>query len=175
MDKYRIVFQGLSEGVHEFEFEVDDLFFENLEYSDIKKGNLNAKVLLTKRTQFLELRFSINGYVELICDRCLDEYDQPVKYRGTLFVKFSENEEQLAEDVICLLPADHELDIAHYLYESIKLSIPLKRVHPKDKGNITCNQEMLKNLDKYYKKGHSIESGNDPRWSDLGKLMGNNN
>ena len=97
-----------------FDFEIDDLFFDSLEYSDIKKGSLKAKVYLNKKSTFLELDFKIDGYVELICDRCLDEYKQPVSYEGKLYVKFSEKEDELADDVICLLPTDHELDISHY-------------------------------------------------------------
>jgi uncharacterized metal-binding protein YceD (DUF177 family) len=175
LSKYRIVYQGLSEGLYEFDFEIDDLFFESLEYSDIKKGDLKAKVFLNKKSTFLELDFQIDGYVELICDRCLDEFKQPVNYEGKLYVKFSEKEVELADDVICLLPTAHELDISHYIYESINLSIPLKRVHPDDsEGNVTCNPEMLEKLENY-KTGEPAEDDIDPRWEDLRNLKANNN
>ena len=175
LSKYRIVYQGLSEGLYEFDFEIDDLFFEGLEYSDIKKGGLKVKVYLNKKSTFLELDFQIDGYVELICDRCLDEYKQPVNYEGKLYVKFSEKEDELADDVICLLPTDNELDISHYIYESINLSIPLKRVHPDDEnGNGTCNPEMLEKLENY-KTGEPAGDDIDPRWDDLRNLKANNN
>ncbi|MCK5170070.1 MAG: DUF177 domain-containing protein [Bacteroidales bacterium] len=175
LSKYRIVYQGLSVGLHEFDFEIDDLFFESLEYSDIKKGSLKAKVYLNKKSTFLELDFKIDGYVELICDRCLDEYKQPVSYEGKLYVKFSEKEDELADDVICLLPTDHELDISHYIYESINLSIPLKRVHPdNENGDVTCNPEMLEKLENY-KTGEPADDNIDPRWEDLRNLKANNN
>ena len=175
LSKYRIVYQGLSVGLHEFDFEIDNLFFESLEYSDIKKGSLKAKVYLNKKSTFLELDFKIDGYVELICDRCLDEYKQPVSYEGKLYVKFSEKEDELADDVICLLPTDHELDISHYIYESINLSIPLKRVHPdNENGDVTCNPEMLEKLENY-KTGEPADDDIDPRWEDLRNLKANNN
>ena len=175
LSKYRIVYQGLSEGVHEFDFDVDDLFFESLEYSDIKKGNLKAKVSLNKKSTFLELDFQIDGFIELICDRCLDEYNQPVNYEGKLFVKFSDKEGDLADDVICLSPSDYELDLSHYIYESINLSIPLKRVHPDDEnGDVTCNPEMLEKLNNY-KADEPADEDIDPRWDDLRNLMENNN
>ena len=175
LSKYRIVYQGLSEGLHEFEFDIDDKFFELLEYSEIKKGKLKANVLLKKKSTFLELDFNIKGYVEVVCDRCLDEYNQPIKFEGKLFVKFSEQEDEQVDDVIYLLPADHELDIAHYLYESIDLSIPLKRVHPRNrKGELTCNPEMLEKLNKY-KTDEPADDTIDPRWEDLRNLMANNN
>ena len=113
--------------------------------------------------------------MEITCDRCLDEYSQPINFEGKLYVKFTEKEDDLAEDVICLSPADHELDISHYIYESINLSIPLKRVHPEDEnGNVTCNPEMLEKLNNY-KVEDSAEDDIDPRWEELRNLMENNN
>lgn len=175
LSKYRIVYQGLSKGLHEFEFDVDNLFFENIEYSDIKKGNLKAKVLLNKKSTFLELDFQIDGIIELNCDRCLDEYEQEISYEGKLFVKFSENDDDLAENVICLLPSEYEFDISHYIYESINLSIPLKRVHPEDEnGEETCNPEMLERLNNYITE-EPTEEDIDPRWEELRNLKANNN
>lgn len=174
LSKYRIVYQGLAEGKHEFDFQVDNMFFENLEYSDIKSGDLKVNVLLNKKSTFLELDFQLNGSVDLTCDRCLEHYKQPIEFESRLFVKFSE-ESGSAEDVIYLSPADHEIDIAHYIYESIKLSIPLKRVHPEDKnGDVTCNTEMLEKLN-YYKTEQPADEEIDPRWDDLRKLKANNN
>jgi len=175
LSKYRIVYQGLSEGRHDFEFDVDDKFFENLEYADIEKGSLKVMVELQKKSTFLELDFQIDGTVELTCDRCLEDYNQPISYKGKLFVKFSEKENELADDVICLSPSDNELDISHYIYESIKLSIPLKRVHPDNEdGETSCNPEMLERLGNYNIEEPADEDI-DPRWDKLKNLMANNN
>lgn len=175
LSKYRIVYQGLSQGLHEFEFEIDDKFFEALDYSEIKKGSLTTKVALNKKSSFLELDFEIDGFVELTCDRCLDEYNQQINYEGKLFVKFSERDNELAENVICLSPSEHELDISHYIYESINLSIPLKRVHPKDEnGDETCNPEMLEKLNKYI-IDEPADEDIDPRWEGLRNFKANNN
>lgn len=175
LSKYRIVYQGLAAGRHNFEYEIDDKFFESLEYSDIKKGSLKVNVDLDKKSTFLELDFQIDGSVELTCDRCLDEYNQPVNFEGKLFVKFTEMEDNESDDVIILSPNDHELDISHYIYESINLSIPLKRVHPEDEeGNYTCNPEMLERLGNY-NIDEPADEDIDPRWDDLKNLMANNN
>jgi len=175
LSKYGIAYQGLSEGIHELDFDVDNSFFEGLEYSEIKKGDLKVKVLLNKKPSFLELDFKINGNVELLCDRCLDEYIQEIDYKGKLFVKFSTNEGDLAEDVIVLSPSENELNIAHYIYESIDLSIPLKRVHPdNENGEHTCDPEMLKKLDNYI-IDEPTNDNIDPRWDDLKNLTANNN
>ena len=135
----------------------------------------SGNVVLNKKSTFLELDFQINGEVEIVCDRCLDEYNQPIDYEGKLFVKFSETDGDLADDVICLSSTDHELDISHYIFESINLSIPIKRVHPDDEdGNVTCNPEMLEKLENY-KTDKPADDGIDPRWDDLKNLMANNN
>jgi uncharacterized metal-binding protein YceD (DUF177 family) len=176
LSKYQIAYQGLSEGIHDFDFDVDDSFFEGLEYSEIKKGSLKANVLLNKKSTFLELDFKISGSIELLCDRCLDEYNQEIDYEGKIFVKFSTNEGDLAEDVIVLSPSDNELDIAHYIYESINLSIPLKRVHPDNEdGECTCNPEMIKKLENYKIEEPTEDENIDPRWNDLKNLKANNN
>ena len=74
LHKYRIAYQGLTDGLHEFDFEIDDAFFENLEYSEIKKGNLQAHIVLNKKSQMLDFEVKIKGWVELTCDRCLEDY-----------------------------------------------------------------------------------------------------
>jgi len=175
LNKYSIAYQGLSEGLHEFNFEIKDTFFEYLEYSEIRKGNLIAQVRLNKLSQLLELTIEISGTVETTCDRCLEEFNLPVSYSGRLFVKFSESEEDLDDDVICISPEDNEINLAHYLYESINISIPLKRVHPDDKnGKSQCNPEMIKKI-KEHQINAPAEKDVDPRWDELKKLMENNN
>jgi len=173
-NKYQIVYQGLSEGKHEFDFDINDSFIENREYSEIKKGELKAKIILNKKSTFLELDVKVDGFIELICDRCLGEYKQKIKFKGNLYVKFSESEGDLDYDVICLSSKDHELDISHYLYESIRLSIPLKRVHPYKMGKSTCDPEMIKNIYNLNIE-ESTEDEIDPRWNELKNLMDNNN
>ena len=44
---YILPIAGLSVGYHDFEFEIDDKFFENFEFSEVQKGcvkvNLNVE------------------------------------------------------------------------------------------------------------------------------------
>ena len=81
----------------------------------------------------------------------------------------------MAENIICLLPSEHEFDISHYVYESIKLSIPIKQVHPENEnGEVSCNPEMLERLNNYITDKPADEDI-DPRWNDLKNLKANNN
>lgn len=46
---FEIPFVGLKVGVHEFDFEIDDKFFESLPYSLIERGSLKAFLSLEKK------------------------------------------------------------------------------------------------------------------------------
>ena len=44
--KYDVEFKGLNEGLHEFEFEVQDAFFEHFEKGLVSVGSIKVKVKL---------------------------------------------------------------------------------------------------------------------------------
>ncbi len=173
--KYNIEFKGLKEGLHEFEFKTDDSFFVNFEESLVNKGDVLTKVTLEKRSAFIKLHLKIKGWLELTCDRCLENYEQKIKNQAELFVKFGEKEFEEGENVIWVSPDEHAVNLAQILYEYISLSIPLRHIHPKDKnGKRGCNKEMLEKL-KIYKQPKSDEEAEpDPRWEALKKMKNNN-
>ena len=66
-------------------------------------------------------------------------------------------------------PDEDQIDIRHYVYESIMLSLPVQRVHPdNEKGRTQCNKEMLKLLKQHSNKKDKNEI--DPRWEALKKF-----
>lgn len=167
LSKYEISFFGLKEGQHEFEFEIDRKFFECFEKSEIKTGKLKAKVVLNKQPGLLELNIRIVGYVKVVCDRCLEDFDMPLKYKGELYVKFGGSYEEIDENVIILKTNTHHLSLSQFLYEYIHLSIPYKRVHPDDEnGKSTCNKEMLSLIQESSFEEEKQEE-TDPRWKGL--------
>ena len=167
LSKYEISFFGLKVGQHEFEFEIDQKFFECFEKSEIKTGNLKAKVVLNKQPGLLELNIRIVGYVQVVCDRCLEDFDMTLKCKGELYVKFGGSYEEIDEKVIVLKANAHHLNLSQFLYEYIHLSIPYKRVHPDDEnGNSTCNKEML-NLIQESSFEEEKQEETDPRWKGL--------
>ena len=93
--KYNIEFKGLKEGLHDYEFEIDSKFFEHFDESLVDVGEVQVKVRLEKRSAFLKLSFEFGGWVELICDRCLEPYNQDIKLETELFVKFGEENESI--------------------------------------------------------------------------------
>ncbi len=160
---YDLEYNGLNEGLHEFKFEVHDAFFEHFEQGLAKVGNISVNVILEKRSSFLKLFFNLSGWVELTCDRCLDNYRQEIKHKNTLFVKFGENEVE-DDEIIWVLPDEHRINLAQLIYEYIILSIPIRHVHPEEK---MCNAEMLDALKKHEQRSDATKNGNDPRWAQL--------
>lgn len=174
-DRYLIAFQGLKEGEHMFEFAINNSFFEKLEYSDIEKGDLKAVVNLIKGTRHLELEIAIDGNVYVTCDRCLDEYPEEITFDGRLFVKYGAEKSDEDDELWVIPESENELDLTHYLYESINLSLPFRKVHPEDeKGNSTCNQEIIEKLEELSIEIEKDEEVNDPRWDKLKDLLKNN-
>jgi uncharacterized protein len=176
LSKYEIAFKGLKEGIHQFEYKLDDKFFEKFENSEIKKGSLLSKVILTKQSTLMILNFSVEGTVELMCDRCLDKYDQKVNNESKLFVKFGTDEEEMSDEMIVISFEEHELNVAQFLYELVILGIPIKHIHPTNKkGKSSCDPEMIKKLDEYLVKENSEEDDEpvDERWNELKKLLDN--
>jgi uncharacterized metal-binding protein YceD (DUF177 family) len=167
--EYIIQFVGLSLGEHEYEFEVTDAFFEDLDYSEIKQGNIHIKLTLLKQSQMMVLQFEIGGTVKAVCDLCTGDFDLPLNGSHKLIVKVGGNDvgNEDDDDIIMIAANEHELDLSQYIYEYIALSYPIKRVHPDDKkGKSTCDKEVLKKL-KDLLIEEEPEIPNDPRWDQL--------
>jgi uncharacterized metal-binding protein YceD (DUF177 family) len=173
--KYNIEFKGLGEGLHDFEFKVDDTFFLHFEESLVERGDVVIRLELEKRSAFIKVHLKIKGWLELTCDRCLDHYRQKIKNETELFVKFGEKEFDEAENVIWVLPEEHQINLAQIIYEYVSLSIPLRHVHPKNaNGKRKCNQEMIEKL-KEYTHFDNEKTPVDPRWNALKNLADGKN
>jgi uncharacterized protein len=175
LSQYTIQFSGLSEGMHLFDFSADKRFFAEFEECDIEEGSLQIQIELEKRSTYLRLNFLISGEVELVCDRCLEKYMQPIQSSNPMLVKFTDTETDDTDEVIYLQYGDYQVSVAKLIYEFIVLSIPIRHVHPEDElGNSLCDPEMLKKLDEYKPAGSDDNTDNiDPRWNDLRQISSN--
>lgn len=169
-DGFDILFSNLKTGKHLFNFKVTDSFFEPLDYSEIKKGNLKVKISLNKQSTMMVLDFDIKGTVKLECDRCMEEFDFPIKTKQQLVAKFSNQDlEDANDEIVSLSPNASEINVGQYIYEYIVLAIPYRKVHPDVKGKSTCNPKMLEKLEQVkIKEGN--EQAIDPRWEKLKSL-----
>lgn len=171
--QFVIPFKGLKIGKHDFVFEIDDKFFDGFEGSEIHKGKIEVHLILDKKPTMLEFDFHLHGNVLVTCDLCLDELEVTIEYNSKLFARFGDVTEEQTDEIIVLSHAEHEIDVAQYIYEFSHLSLPYKRVHPNDdREKSTCNKDMLKKLDEYIVRNQHEET--DPRWDDLKNLLNHN-
>ncbi len=169
---YTIAFSGLKEGKHDFDYHIGQSFFEHFENSLVDQADIRVNVTLEKRSSYMALELVLKGTVRLTCDRCLEPYDQPVKHKTVLYVKFGEGNQEEDDGVIWLHPEDYQINVSQIIYEYICLSIPLRHVHPSGKeGGSGCDPEMLRRIKKYHV---SAAQQSDSRWDQLKNLRNNN-
>ena len=165
--KYLVKFTGLPAGDHAYNFDIGNSFFEGKE--DIGLGNveISAGVILHKQTT-MQLDLSLRGKVELTCVRCLETFYLPVEVEKTLLVRVVDHPspEDDDDDTLSIAARDHEIDLAHDLYDFLVLQVPFHPAHPEDEhGNPTCNPEVIKHLEK---QGLiTNQDPKDPRWDAL--------
>ncbi|MDR1502498.1 MAG: DUF177 domain-containing protein [Prevotella sp.] len=156
---YNIPLRGLSEGKHEFKYDLDKSFFDLIDdgTADVKKGDLKVVVSLKKTSVTFELNFDITGTVHVPCDRCLDDIPMDVDTKNKLIVKFGKEYSEESDEIVIIPEEDGEINIAWFLYEFIVLSLPAKKVHPPG----TCNKAMSSKLNKHRAKSADNDSDDD--------------
>ncbi len=142
--KYNIKLSGLSQGQHSYEFDLDRKFFQDIDDDEVKKGYVRVEVSLVVTSSTYDFSFSINGVVQIPCNRCLDEMDQPIETRSRLVVKLGEEYSEESDEVVIIPRDEGEINIAWFLYEFVVLSIPIKHNHEPGKCNRFMNNKLRK-------------------------------
>jgi uncharacterized protein len=168
LDEFIIPFSGLKQGLHVFDYEVNDKFFACFENSEISKGNLKISLELDRKSVLLLITISLNGYVTVMCDRCGDDFELPLTGNQSVVVKIGNEEGESDEDIIYLSLKDSEINLAHTIYETIMLSLPYIRKHPDG----MCNEEALKKIKLFSSEDLTKNKSEtiDPRWDALKQL-----
>lgn len=166
---YSIPFTGLALGKHLFEFDITDDFFDEFEYSLVKKADLKCIVELEKQETMLILNFHIKGVIDATCDKCLSQYPQQLDIHEQQIAKFGEEEVSEDEEIITLNKNDHQVVFAGLIYEYINVAVPFISVCG-DEGNTPYyDKEMLDSLNKLSANNEQDEQA-DPRWDALKKF-----
>ncbi|MEC7173728.1 MAG: DUF177 domain-containing protein, partial [Bacteroidota bacterium] len=128
--EFLIPFIGLKEGMHRFDFKVDNTFFESFDFLDFHDSQIDVSLDFEKKTTIMELNFIAKGQVTVPCDVTTEPFDLSIDTAFRLVVKFG-SEENFDDDDILILPnGSHEIQVAQFIYEMIVLSLPQKKVHP---------------------------------------------
>jgi uncharacterized metal-binding protein YceD (DUF177 family) len=169
MDEYEIPIHGLTEGIHNYSFDIKASFFEYYNNPDLPGGHLKVDLCLNKKAQFLEFDFQLTGALDLVCDRCLEVFPFNIDLEEKLFVRFGNKFEELDDNIIVIPREESRFNISQYLYEFAALSVPYKKVHPETtNGKSGCDPEMIKRLNEL-KVEEKIDVI-DPRWDKLKNL-----
>ena len=175
LKEFTIPFVGLKQGKHQFEYHIDNKFFEHFEYDDFNSANVKVDLLLEKKPTMLEFTFKASGTVNVYCDLTNEPYDQPIESELFLVVKFGQEYNDDNEDLLILPHGEYEVNIQQYIYELIVLAVPSKRIHPGVLDG-TLKSEVLDKLDELSprEKETKAEEDIDPRWEKLKNLLNDN-
>ena len=188
--QYNIPLKSSSADSQTFYFVLDDCYFKKIDSPEVQRGNVTATVIVNKKPTLFELSFDLNGMVQIPCDRCLDDMEQPIQHKDHLQVKFGDSFSEEG-DIVVVPENEGVINIAWFLYEFIVLNIPIKHVHTPGQ----CNKMMVGKLKKYITRQKSDDDDSiddvdfsdddadeittdevptDPRWDGLQNILDNN-
>jgi uncharacterized protein len=136
--QYLIPYAGLKAGIHSFDFQTDKVFFAAFDDAMIENGSISATMVLDRKADMMVFDFTFSGSVILPCDRCLDDYEQKIEGEAQYIVKFADREYE-EDEVLYITPTEGIINVAPFLYESIVLELPTRRVHEEGK----CNEAVI--------------------------------
>ena len=167
MPKHYVRIAGLKEGVHRQSFDIKDKFFEAYEKSEVKEGEFIVNSLLNIKGIDRKITLNIEGVIKnLLCDYCAESLNYKISTALDLVIKESEEQVESTDEIIYVLPKQHQLSINQLIFEMISLAIPTKKFH-QENGKINCDEKMLALIEKYATKQ---KQDADPRWEALKKL-----
>ena len=168
LKEYLIPFVGLKIGKHQFDYQIDNTFFKNFDYDEFNDVSVKVDIVLEKKSTMLELDFKHKGTVNVPCDVSGEEFDLPIKGKFKLLVKFGDEFNDENEELLILPHGEFQFSVAQYIYETIVLSVPLRRVHPGIKdGSLTEVIQKLESLAPKEGKTEEQKDDIDPRWENL--------
>lgn len=160
-----IPFISLKEGVHDFEFHINETFFKKFEYSIIQAADLKINLVFEKKKTMFNLNFKTKGKIFTDCDRCGDPLTIKVKGNDDLIVKFGEDHYNETDEIKIIAENEYELDLTDIIYEYANLLLPSKKTHKKKSE---CNSDVMEQLEKLNTRQETESI--DPRWDALSKL-----
>jgi len=176
--EFKVPLKSLPQGSHAFNYHLGKAFFENMESADIHDADLSVALDVSVKGDLYALSFVIEGSVTITCDRCLDDMNFPLRAEYNISVKYGDDFNDGSDTLLQIPYADNFLDVAHMIYDTVSLAIPIKHVHPGGK----CNQAMCDILCRHNAAApdddgddtgdYAAEGGShaDPRWDALRKL-----
>ena len=174
---FEIAFVGLKPGVHEFNYELDTIFFKEKTGENADEIFANIKLILDKHNGFMLLKFIVGGNAAVNCDRCGNPLKVDLWDEFNMVVKLTDdpqkaNEAEEDADVFYIAKSESHIEVSDWLYEFVMLSIPMQHICGNDSsGKALCNEEVLKKLQNMQAK--TEEQPGNLIWKGLDKFKNN--
>jgi uncharacterized metal-binding protein YceD (DUF177 family) len=170
---FDISFIGLKQGNHEFEYELNDSFFEHFGFNEFCNAEINIQATLTKGSTMMELVVKGNGTVEINCDLTNEPFKMNLNPALDLVIKFGEEYNDEDDELLVLPHGEYQFNVAQYLYEMTVLSLPQKRIHPgvEDGSLESPLLDKLEDLKPKIVEEKEETNESDPRWDALKDLL----
>jgi len=174
---YSVNIIGLSNKVHNFEYDIADEFFRHYGTNIVSQGRFHVDVALNKHETFIEADFKIKGTATLTCDRSLEPFEYPIWTTRKMLFKYGETDEEVTDEIVVINRETATLELGQYIYEFIALAVPMKKLHPRFRvedvndddnadGKIVYSSESGEDPN----KNNDGDDNIDPRWNILKKL-----
>ena len=173
LKEYTIPFVGLKQGLHQFEYRIDNTFFTHFEYDEFNASTVKVDLEFNKKTTMLELLFKATGTINVNCDLTNEPFDLPIENEILHVVKFGSEYNDENVELLIIPHGEYEVNVQQYIYELIVLAIPAKKVHP-GVENGTLKSDILEKLEELSPKEKTTTNNNedtDPRWDKLKNLL----
>ena len=169
----KINIANLRDGEHLFDYSVKPEEFNFPESILIK--NTEVSIKLFKTNNQINADVSLNGTLNLECDRCLDKFDLKFSSEFLIIFKYYFKKEELEaadadDDTLVFIPANTAfIDLTQDIKDYILLSVPMRKVPEtieKSKNEIctVCDR----NINEFLKT--EIKEEINPVWEKLNEL-----
>ena len=163
---YIVEFNKLRTGLNRFEFVLNGEFLRLAGDTSGLDADVKAEMTLFKTETMYTLHFHLVGKIILPCDVCLETFGLPVDTAFELLIKISETEKYDDDEIIYVTPQTIDYDLMPFLYDSLVLSVPIRKLCSMS-GVKECNPEALKKLKDLSAEEPGQDESNDPRWDRL--------
>jgi len=172
LNLFTLTFVKLTNGDHQFTYEVNDSFFDHFGNHEISGANVLFNAKITKSDSMLVIDLNGAGSLKSTCDRCLDSLEFCVNptFKVIAHLNSSEEETVLGDDLnlqlIYLRSSDFQLNLSSSIYESFLPCIPMVKTCEIMEGK-NCDDTVTSMID----RGNDNVTSVDPRWDKLKQLL----
>ncbi|MEZ4808018.1 MAG: YceD family protein [Flavobacteriales bacterium] len=163
LQEHTIAFTGLKEGLHAFTFELGREFFDAAGEEEFEGGAVHVEVALDKHSTMLVANIHVDGPVNVRCDHCNEPMELVLKGDQRQIFKLTDEEDLDDDELVALGSNAHDVNLTHYIYECLRLSLPARHVHAPG----LCDPEVERVLGELTVEHEPLP---DPRWEVLDKL-----